>query len=168
MGYGATEQGAEDATFLVGIFGDVFALLYYLAPLSSACRVVSSRDASSLYTPMILLNLLNASLWFFYGLLGDNNNVIIWFPNVIGISLSVMQLSLVCLFSGPQQSSQQSTHYIIPSAADVSNPIVSAASSEDLPRAGVGGEGDSSGCVMTLASSQMESMEIGGLHKRSF
>lgn len=171
MGYGTTASGSDKSTFLVGMFGDVFALLYYSAPLSTAYNVILTKDSSSLYVPMILLNTGNAFLWFFYGLLGDDNNIVIWFPNLVGIILSFMQLSLVFLYKN--RNREKAPHfepkmdgslggYTVPSS-EVTNPIIHVASLNDVTEvAATEDEADSS-----ISNMEMESMEIVGMHKQS-
>lgn len=87
------EQGAV----LVGTLGAVFSIAYYAAPLSTMVRVVIARDSSSLYFPMILVNLVNAFLWTSYGAFGVND-INIWLPNALGIILSCSQIFLIFLF----------------------------------------------------------------------
>lgn len=160
-------------------------MFYYTAPLSTAIHVIRVRDSSSLYAPMILLNLLNACLWFFYGLLGDNNNIIIWCPNLVGILLSVAQLVLLILYSNRLKKTdiEKTSHFELlsndqPIAAgapgtymvtsiEVPNPILAAAMEEDLTKASA--ENGDSGCADMIVDMEMETMEIGGgWRKRSF
>lgn len=42
--------------------------IYYVAPLSSLLQVMRERDSSSIYWPLSLANLVNALLWFAYGM----------------------------------------------------------------------------------------------------
>jgi solute carrier family 50 protein (sugar transporter) len=42
--------------------------IYYMAPLSSLLQVLRERDSSSIYWPLSLTNLVNAALWFVYGM----------------------------------------------------------------------------------------------------
>jgi hypothetical protein len=42
--------------------------IYYMAPLSSLMQVLRERDSSSIYWPLSLTNLVNAALWFVYGM----------------------------------------------------------------------------------------------------
>jgi hypothetical protein len=87
----------DEAAEIIGILGCVFGIGYYTAPLSTAYTIILTRDASSLYAPTIFVNLLNALLWLFYGLLGIHD-VLVWLPNVIGLVLCIFQLSLIALF----------------------------------------------------------------------
>lgn len=49
------------------------AIAYYMSPLSKVLDIVRSRDVSSLYMPMLVMNLITSLLWAAYGLLGAND-----------------------------------------------------------------------------------------------
>ncbi len=97
---GDSPQARKSGELLIGSFGVIYAMLYYFAPLSTVMAVIRERDASSLYAPMILVNLTNAMLWTLYGSAGVQD-VMIWLPNVFGIFLSIFQLSLCYMYRSP-------------------------------------------------------------------
>jgi solute carrier family 50 protein (sugar transporter) len=88
---------------VIGSLACIASILYYSAPLSTAVTVIRTRDASSLFAPMISINLANALLWVFYGAIGVNNPLI-WVPNIIGVILATFQLSLVFVFKKKPKS----------------------------------------------------------------
>lgn len=92
-----------DAAIFVGSISAFFAIVYYAAPLSTAVQVVTNQDASSLYTPMIMVNLLNALMWIFYGSLGINQAQV-WVPNAIGAVLAIAQLSLIGIYPSTEET----------------------------------------------------------------
>lgn len=87
----------KEATAMVGLVSCAFSIAYYAAPLSTMYTVISKQDSSSLYLPMIVVNLINALLWFSYGAFGTQD-INIWLPNLLGIILAGCQSSLVFMF----------------------------------------------------------------------
>ena len=84
-------EKALGETFLGGVCMSG-ALLYYIAPLSSAWVVITTKNSASLYLPMLIANLVNAALWFIYGFY--IGNVFIYGPNAAGATLSFIQIIL--------------------------------------------------------------------------
>jgi solute carrier family 50 protein (sugar transporter) len=86
-----------EAVNMIGYLASAFAIAYYGAPLSTMLEIIKKKDSSSLYTPSICVNLLNATLWTMYGWIGvqDLNLTI---PNGIGMVLAVSQLLLILVF----------------------------------------------------------------------
>ncbi len=85
------------AVVAVGTVGDVCTLVYYMAPLSTSITIVKTKDASSLFMPMIVINLFNATLWTVYGIFALGA-ITVWLPNTIGIVLSLVQIVLYFMF----------------------------------------------------------------------
>jgi uncharacterized protein with PQ loop repeat len=100
MAIGDSPEAKTAGEQLIGSFGVIYATLYYVAPLSTAAQVIRERDASSLYAPMIIVNITNAALWTMYGTLGVQD-IMIWLPNLFGILLSIFQLILCYLYRSP-------------------------------------------------------------------
>ncbi len=90
------DQHAE-ATKLIGYLCCFFNICYYAAPLSTMKEVITKKDSSSLFLPNILVNCMNATLWLCYGAFGVHNPVV-WGPSFIGLTLSLIQVSLVCIY----------------------------------------------------------------------
>lgn len=93
------------ATSRIGIISAILSIAYYASPLSTAAMVIDKRDATSLYTPMITVNLLNAILWIFYGSLGIHQPQV-WVPNAVGAALAISQLILVWIYPSRAEESQ--------------------------------------------------------------
>jgi solute carrier family 50 protein (sugar transporter) len=84
-------KGSSTSTAFVGGLADAGALLYFAAPLSTIVQICKTGDASSLYAPTIFANFANATLWFFYGIIGLNDaNVFV--PNGVAMALTISQL----------------------------------------------------------------------------
>eukprot|EP00602_Paraphysomonas_sp_CaronLab_P000573 CAMPEP_0185023028 /NCGR_PEP_ID=MMETSP1103-20130426/5728_1 /TAXON_ID=36769 /ORGANISM="Paraphysomonas bandaiensis, Strain Caron Lab Isolate" /LENGTH=328 /DNA_ID=CAMNT_0027555409 /DNA_START=180 /DNA_END=1166 /DNA_ORIENTATION=+ len=73
-------------------------VLYYCSPLSSIRVIVSTKNASSLYMPMLIMNLISALLWFSYGFWGAKN-IWIYIPNGVGLSVTLAQLYVKILYA---------------------------------------------------------------------
>jgi uncharacterized protein with PQ loop repeat len=95
--YSNDDNGLNLSATAFGMTGCCFSIMYYTAPLSTALQVIATKDASSFYAPMIILNLCNATLWMFYGFFAINQPAV-YAPNMVGCALSIFQLSLVFLY----------------------------------------------------------------------
>lgn len=103
---GLVLDGGGASSSLVGTIAVIVSIAYYAAPLSTMARVVRKKDASSLYLPLVLVNLVNAVLWFIYGLAGIND-IYVWLPNALGIALALAQVGLVLWYGGGCVAAQQ-------------------------------------------------------------
>jgi solute carrier family 50 (sugar transporter) len=87
----------DQASTMTGTLCAFLSICYYGAPLSTMAEVMHTRDASSLYLPMILMNMCNATLWMLYGAFGVKT-VVIWLPPALGLVLSCVQIGLVLVY----------------------------------------------------------------------
>jgi solute carrier family 50 (sugar transporter) len=83
---------------LVAVCANLCSVCYYGSPLTSIYEVVSKKDSSSLYPPMLLANAVNSSMWFIYGVFALNDPFV-YGPNGIGASLAYGQLVLAFLYA---------------------------------------------------------------------
>ena len=60
-------RGTNTAMLIIGSMCGVFAMAYFASPLSTAYQVIKEGDASSLYPPMVIANIINCSCWVVYG-----------------------------------------------------------------------------------------------------
>lgn len=82
---------------LNGLVSNMAGLAYYASPLSTIYKVMKTRDATSLHTPMIIANMMNGSMWTCYGFLAVHD-ALLWVPNFVGIIFAAFQLVLISLF----------------------------------------------------------------------
>ena len=87
-------QGANPSKNMIGILCDIISIGYYAAPLSTIYIVIKTGDTSSLHVPTILANLMNAIMWFVYGLAGIQD-LLVWLPNGLGVLLAMLQLAVI-------------------------------------------------------------------------
>lgn len=90
------EQNYKAIVNTVGSIALVCNIAYYWSPCSTMLHVVQTRNAASLLLPMLVTNLLCATMWFFYGLLGANDPFI-YIPNVLGILFATSGIILKLL-----------------------------------------------------------------------
>lgn len=101
---GDSESKKETATDILGYTLVICVFMYYCAPMSTLYTVIKTRDSSSLYAPMIFINLINAMLWLFYGSFGVHDSFVA-IPNGAGVILSIIQLCFVCIFKNSKPDS---------------------------------------------------------------
>lgn len=88
----------KESANLVGLLSCAFSIAYYAAPLSTMVEIIRTKDSSSLFLPMIMVNLVNAIMWFLYGAIAKHD-INIWGPNGLGAILSTIQIMLLLLYS---------------------------------------------------------------------
>ncbi len=94
----ATAFNDKEGTAMIGYLCCAFAIAYYAAPLSTMVQVITTLDASSLYLPTILLNLVNALMWGSYGIFAAQD-INLWLPNALGVLLASCQVIMVFVYS---------------------------------------------------------------------
>lgn len=99
LGFVACVAFKNDLSKQQEIFGTssmICSVLYYAAPLTSLYKIIATKDASSLYAPLICVNATASSMWTIYGFAIGNVNIIV--PNVLGVALCASQLILLAVF----------------------------------------------------------------------
>jgi solute carrier family 50 protein (sugar transporter) len=86
----------DDVVVFMGILGNVFTGLTFLAPLSSLPHVWKHRDLGSLSWPLSVASFLCSIAWCFYGWLLQD--VFVAFPNYIGVLTSSFQMMLFFVY----------------------------------------------------------------------
>uniref|UniRef100_A0A7S2QTZ8 PAS domain-containing protein n=1 Tax=Norrisiella sphaerica TaxID=552664 RepID=A0A7S2QTZ8_9EUKA len=82
--------------YVLANFSMAFLITFYAAPLLEAQTVIEQKNSSSLDAKLAWYSLANAGMWLIYGLaLGD---FCIWFPNILGAILALIQLGLKCYY----------------------------------------------------------------------
>jgi solute carrier family 50 protein (sugar transporter) len=82
---------------VVGIVCGTFAMSYFASPMTTMLEVIKQRDASSLYPPMVIANIVNCFCWVVYGLMALDDPII-YGQNGAGMALNVVNLVLVMVF----------------------------------------------------------------------
>lgn len=91
--YGKT---VDQAKMIIGVPGNILAVLTSVSPLLTVRTIIARRDASSLPFGMSVMNMVAGSVWTVYGtMLGD---MLVIFPNAIALTMGTIQVSLIILF----------------------------------------------------------------------
>ncbi|XP_064406127.1 sugar transporter SWEET1-like [Halichondria panicea] len=80
----------------LGIIANFFSICFFGSPLSTMAVVVRTKSTESMSLPFSVLSSLVTSLWTLYGV--AISDVYVQFPNFIGFILSLIQLSLFCVY----------------------------------------------------------------------
>mmetsp|Transcript_31844 Transcript_31844/g.48850 ORF Transcript_31844/g.48850 Transcript_31844/m.48850 type:complete len:270 (+) Transcript_31844:103-912(+) len=84
------------ASSVLGLFASSLFIILSGSPLSTIEKVVSTRNSSSILASLTAAQVINTSLWSAYGLAVRDKFV--WGPNVVGLFLGAVQLTLKILF----------------------------------------------------------------------
>eukprot|EP00293_Proteomonas_sulcata_P011315 CAMPEP_0184291994 /NCGR_PEP_ID=MMETSP1049-20130417/3852_1 /TAXON_ID=77928 /ORGANISM="Proteomonas sulcata, Strain CCMP704" /LENGTH=229 /DNA_ID=CAMNT_0026599595 /DNA_START=633 /DNA_END=1322 /DNA_ORIENTATION=+ len=96
---------------LLGIVCNVIVIILFASPLTTAIKVIQTKNSVSISRPFAAIQLVNCGLWTGYGLaVGD---YYVWVPNTIAFVLGVIQAVLICVYPVP------------PSAATLEEPFMS-------------------------------------------
>jgi solute carrier family 50 protein (sugar transporter) len=91
VGFSSYPDPFGEATKMVGMICAFSSVAYYASPLTSLYEVVVKKDSSSLYLPLLVINLINSGLWFIYGLVGTGDPNL-YIPNICSMTLASIQL----------------------------------------------------------------------------
>lgn len=86
----------NDPNFWSGIVAIASSLIFIMSPLASIGEVIKSRSTAMLPFWMILFNFVVCSLWTLQGYLTNTYFLVV--PNIIGSSVSFIQLSLFIVY----------------------------------------------------------------------
>lgn len=101
-----------EASSMVGLLCCSLSVAYYASPLTTLYQVIKERDSSTFYLPLLCINLTSSSMWFLYGLAGTHDpNLII--PNSIGMTLSLIQITLRLTIPAKEKAQTQTFEHIL-------------------------------------------------------
>jgi uncharacterized protein with PQ loop repeat len=92
VGWLGVANGHERA--VMGVLANINVIFFYGAPLQTMQTVIGEKSSESIHVPTMIMNLLNTCFWILYGLAKEDP--VIYFPNIIGFGLGVIQM-LLCL-----------------------------------------------------------------------
>ncbi len=115
-GLGATAVGLyaastalplETAVQLLGYGGSAFVISMFGGPLAAIKTVLEQKSTASLPFAFTVATFVNCTLWTSYGALVIQDPFV-WFPNLLGLASSIVQLSLFARFGfAPAQAKQE-------------------------------------------------------------
>ena len=88
----------NDPAQLIGSIGCIIVVILFASPLVVLRQVIQSKDARSIPLPFTVACTINCFLWAVYGFWGVGD-FYIYFPNMLGLMLSVAQLILKLYYS---------------------------------------------------------------------
>ncbi|KAL3664321.1 hypothetical protein V7S43_010646 [Phytophthora oleae] len=102
---GVTGQSQHSTEITLGFIMIAFTTLMYASPMATIIRVVKTKTATSMPFTMGLVNVLNSFCWGVYGGLIHNNFLLI--PNIIGVTLSLIQMLVTYIYRGKGPNNEQ-------------------------------------------------------------
>lgn len=90
------QEGKDMGKKLWGWTSNIINFLYYASPLTTIFAVIKNRDRSSLVPALCVMNTVNGTFWFIYGLA-----IVDWFiivPNGAGVVLGAFMTTLCLMF----------------------------------------------------------------------
>ena len=109
----------DNGTHYCGIVCCGMSILFYGSPLINLVHVIRTKSTSTLPFPIIVGNFFNTGLWWLYGIIIQDNFVMV--PYCLGFFLGFMQLSLFVIF--PSSGIKHSDTSSFLSASRTSNVI---------------------------------------------
>ncbi|KAL3932328.1 MAG: hypothetical protein SGBAC_010902 [Bacillariaceae sp.] len=93
---GLSKLSARQISTTLGMYASALFIVMSGSPLFSIVAVVDSRDSSSISGALTVAQVINSSLWTFYGVAVQNSFV--WGPNSIALGLGLVQLALKIMY----------------------------------------------------------------------
>ncbi|CAE8613633.1 unnamed protein product [Polarella glacialis] len=88
--------------FVMMVLCGLSSLRLFTGPVTRLWAIVTLRDASTVFVPLVLTMLISTFMWCSYGLV--TGNVSLYVPNGIGVFISILQLLLRGIFGAPAAS----------------------------------------------------------------
>ncbi|GLG98974.1 Sugar transporter SWEET1 [Gryllus bimaculatus] len=108
--YTIIESDQEVAIKRVGMLCCFMTIAFFAAPLTQLAHIIQTGSSESLPFPLTLATFTSSLLWLIYGFIIDDPNVKL--PNIIGTTLSALQLSLFVIFPAPRRSPDNRTQVV--------------------------------------------------------
>jgi solute carrier family 50 protein (sugar transporter) len=80
----------------MGVFCNIFTIIFFASPLISMAEVVRSKSTETMSFPLTVMSVSTTLSWVLYGILVAD--VYIIFPNTVGLFLACIQLSLFVMY----------------------------------------------------------------------
>jgi solute carrier family 50 protein (sugar transporter) len=102
---GVTGQSHGSTKTALGFIMVACTTFMYASPMATITRVIRTRTATSMPFWMGVANVVNSFCWGVYGAL--INNMFLLIPNIIGVSLSLIQMLVTYIYSGKSSQDEQ-------------------------------------------------------------
>jgi len=97
------DEDQEESRYILGIVGCAMGVGFFASPLASLAQVIRTRSTEVLPFPLIVANFFVTSNWWLYGIILDDNFVLV--PNALGWCLAMFQLLLFAYFPSKRKTS---------------------------------------------------------------
>jgi len=91
----------ESSKVLLGVTGNVYTIIMYTAPLITMYHVIKTRCSKSIDIRLAIMQTVNASIWFTYGLVIADP--LIWIVGIPGVMFGLIQILLTLMFSSEEK-----------------------------------------------------------------
>ena len=97
---------SDKAIGFIGKMGVFFCILLYGSPLASLKDVIARKSAQSIPLPFTLACVMSSLLWSIFGVL-EAKDFNIYFPNLLGLFLGIVQLAFLAIYGNGKSLSPQ-------------------------------------------------------------
>ncbi|TMW69139.1 hypothetical protein Poli38472_001295 [Pythium oligandrum] len=101
----AMSKSPKESQLLIGVPGNILALLTSASPLLQIKTILKTRDASCLPLGMAVMNVVAGGIWMLYGMLLQDKLVIL--PNMFALTMGLIQGALIVSFPSKLQTAQE-------------------------------------------------------------
>lgn len=103
---------ATGAAYPLGLVGVCLSVILMGSPLATLQTVIREKSTNSLPFLTSVTTFFNALSWALYGII-EANDVIVYMPNIIGLLLACVQLSLFVIYGMPSEVAEQPKYSVI-------------------------------------------------------
>lgn len=103
---------AIGAAYPLGLVGVCLSVILMGSPLATLATVIRQKSTNSLPFATSVATFFNALSWSLYGLL-EANDAIVYVPNLIGLFLACIQLSLFVVYGMPSEAVEEPKYTVI-------------------------------------------------------
>ena len=109
----AAGMSLELSLIVVGKMGVICIIILFGSPLAKLKEVIMTKSAKAIPLPFTLANITNCFLWSVFGLL-ESNDFNVYFPNMLGLLLALIQLLLRMIYGdGPPSLNNKETKVFV-------------------------------------------------------
>lgn len=108
----ATYFFLNNAAYPLGMIGVGLSVILMGSPLATLRTVIVEKSTNSLPFATSITTFLNALSWSLYGII-EVNDPIVYTPNLIGLFLAVIQLSLFLIYGFPSEAPEETKYTVV-------------------------------------------------------
>lgn len=102
-GFAVTLLPPQNGVEILGYLGNGIVFVVFSSPLSTAVKVISTRNSASINRPFGIIQVFNCFIWCTYALF--IHDVYLLVPNVFGLALGIAQVFLMILYPAVKSES---------------------------------------------------------------